>query len=80
MGQILSQSIKGSTRNKTADGAGGGTRQCKNTWETFLVDSSNKEELFEFLSSEAIKNKPYPASNDVYLTSGAKVVYIGPGD
>ena len=83
------KSIKGSTRNKRANGVGGGTRQHiagnaripqgKNTWEKFLADSSNKKN-FEFLSSESIKNQSYPDSSDVYLTSGAKVVHIGPGD
>ena len=80
------KSIKGNTRNKRPDGAGGGTHQRtagnakipqgKNTWEKVLADSSNKEELCEFLSSEAIKNQPYTNSNDVYLTSGAKVVVM----
>ena len=37
--------------------------QGKTTWKKFLADSLNKEELFEFLSSEANKNQSYPDSN-----------------
>ncbi len=44
-----------------------------------MADSSNKDELFKFLSTEATKAS-FPDCKDVYLTSGACVLHIGPGD
>ncbi len=54
--------------------------QGQKHWGQFLADSSNKDELFKFLSTEATKASSFPDCKDVYLTSGACVVHIGPGD
>ena len=66
------KSIKGSTRNTRADGPGGVTRQHiagnakipqgKNTWETFLADSSNKEELLSFCPVRQLKTNSIPTA------------------
>ena len=83
-------SIKETTRDKRSADKDGGTRQRvvgsakvphgPNKWSSFLTDSKNKEELFDFLTSEAIRPGLYPDSKDLYITSNEAVLHTGPGE
>ena len=48
-------------------------------WKQFLSDSSNKEELFEYLSLEASKAR-YDDDKHLLVTSKDSVLHVGPGD
>jgi hypothetical protein len=88
--RYLPMSIKGGTRDKRSADKDGGTRQRvtgsakvphgQNKWSSFLTDSKNKEELFDFLSSEAVRPGLYPDNKDLYITSSESVLHTGPGE
>ena len=66
-------SLKESTREKRGTGARrkvSGQAKLPANWMQFLRDSSNKTELFQFLTSKVAAFK-FPANKRVYITSGS---------
>lgn len=51
-----------------------------NRWSWFITTSSNKKELFEFLSNEAMKHHFPPGNNDFYITLKDHVMHNGRGN
>ena len=73
-----SQSIKESTREKRGKGirrkVSGETKLPRN-WMDFLRDSSNKTELFDFLTTK-VTNYTFPQGKSVYITAAESVVAV----
>ena len=77
--RYLPGSIKDSTRKKRGSGIRvkvGYQARIPSNWKAFLCDSTNKEELFDFLSDEVNKTE-WPESKGVYITRGTSVVCKG---
>ncbi len=77
--RYLPGSIKDSTRKKRGSGIRvkvGYQARIPSNWKAFLCDSTNKEELFDFLSDEVNKTE-WPESKGVYITRGTFVVCKG---
>ncbi|KAG0719479.1 hypothetical protein GWK47_050386 [Chionoecetes opilio] len=72
----IASSIKESTREKRGKGVRrkvGGPTKVPSNWPDFLRDSTNKEELFQFLSDKVGSND-WPGGKEVFITSGTDVI------
>ncbi|KAG0728816.1 hypothetical protein GWK47_031675 [Chionoecetes opilio] len=75
----IASSIKESTREKRGKGVRrkvGGPTKVPSNWPDFLRDSTNKEELFQFLSDKVGSND-WPDGKEVFITSGTDVISRG---
>ncbi|KAG1662386.1 hypothetical protein GQR58_020959 [Nymphon striatum] len=75
----ISDSIKKSTREKRGKGFRrkvAGKNKIPGKWKDFLRDSSNKEELFSFLSNK-VHNMDLPDGKEAFATDGAGVLASG---
>lgn len=77
--QYLPSSIKASTRERR----GSGVRlkvnphtKIPSKWNDFLLDSSNKDELFSFLTQK-VTDADWPDGKDIYITNGTTVISRG---
>ena len=77
--RYLPNSIKESTREKRGKGIRrkvSGNTKLPGKWAEFLRDSTNKQELFEFLSSK-VASWSCPANKHVVITSGSNAIVKG---
>lgn len=72
--EYRSASLKEATREKRGKGVRrkvAGHVKLPQNWQAFLEDSSNKKELFTFLTKQ-VETASFPADKFVYITSGNK--------
>ena len=74
--RYLQNSIKSSTRENRGTGVrikvSPSTKVPKN-WKNFLLDSTNKTELFDYLS-QVVENQNFPEDKSVFITKGQEVI------
>jgi hypothetical protein len=73
----IPDSIKESTREKRGKGVRrkvGSETKLPGNWADFLQDSTNKQELFAFLSCEVAKFS-FSQDKEIYITSGTFTLY-----
>ena len=73
------ESLKESTREKRGKGLRrkvSSQTKLRGNWMDFLRDSTNKKELFAFLTSKVVEFT-FPPNKAVYITSGESVVSLG---
>ena len=79
--RYLTDSLKNCTREKRGPGVrvkvGPQARVPKN-WNAFLRDSTNKDELFNYLSEE-VDHVQWDCSREIYITKGSLVIAKGGG-
>ena len=76
-------SIKGHTRDERGHGVRlkvGPNVRIPGNWSEFLRDSTNKVELFKYLSGEVMHR--FHSGGDIYITmsNGTTVGHVGPGE
>jgi len=77
--QYLPSSIKASTRERRGSGVClkvNPRTKIPSKWNDFLLDSSNKDELFSFLTQK-VADGDWPAEKGIYITNGTTVVSRG---
>ena len=72
----IADSLKESTREKRGKGLHRSQTKLPSNWMDFLRDSTNKKELFAFLTSKVVEFT-FPPNKAVYITSGESVVSLG---
>ena len=72
----IADSLKESTREKRGKGLRRSQTKLPGNWMDFLRDSTNKKELFAFLTSKIVEFT-FPPNKAVYITSGESVVSLG---
>ena len=76
-------SIKGNTHDERGHGVRlkvGPNVRIPGNWSEFLRDSTNKVELFKYLSGEVMQR--FHSAGDIYITmsNGTTVGHVGPGE
>ncbi|KAL9966137.1 hypothetical protein ACROYT_G024162 [Oculina patagonica] len=74
--EYRSASLKDATREKRGKGVRrkvAGHVKLPQNWQAFLEDSSNKKELFDFLTKQ-VETASFPDDKFVYITSGENVI------
>ena len=73
-------SIKGHTRDECVRLKVGPNVRIPGKWSEFLRDSTNKVELFKYLSGEVMQ--PFHSGGDIYITmsNGTTGGHVGPGE
>ncbi|XP_078356726.1 uncharacterized protein LOC144641563 [Oculina patagonica] len=74
--EYRSASLKDATREKRGKGVRrkvAGHVKLPQNWQAFLEDSSNKKELFNFLTKQ-VETASFPDDKFVYITSGENVI------
>ncbi|KAL9968946.1 hypothetical protein ACROYT_G021098 [Oculina patagonica] len=74
--EYCSASLKDATREKRGKGVRrkvAGHVKLPQNWQAFLEDSSNKKELFNFLTKQ-VETASFPDDKFVYITSGENVI------
>ncbi len=73
-------SIKGHTRDECVRLKVGPNVRIPGKWSEFLRDSTNKVELFKYLSGEVMQ--PFHSGGDIYITmsNGTTGGNVGPGE
>ena len=73
-------SIKGHTRDECVRLTVGPNVRITGKWSEFLRDSTNKVELFKYLSGEVMQ--PFHSGGDIYITmsNGTTDGHVGPGE
>lgn len=77
--RYLPHSIKASTRARRGSGVRlkvSPQTKIPSKWNDFLLDVSNKDELFSFLTQK-VANGKWPAEKGIYITNGISVVSRG---
>ena len=71
------ESLKESTREKRGKGIRrkvSGQTNLPSSFQDFLCDSRNKQELFDFLTDKVSRYDHYPLGKEVYITAGKKLM------
>ena len=79
--KYVTDSLKETTRDKRGKGLRrkvAGQTKLPRWFDDFLKDSTNKTELFNFLSSK-VANFTFPQGKEIYITAGDQVVKKGSG-